>query len=58
LCATLILPEGLAGSEESLTWLAKESRESQCHLMAQYYPTHHAAKYAALSRDHRAEYLK
>jgi putative pyruvate formate lyase activating enzyme len=56
----LILPEGLAGSEESLTWLAKEvSKEVSVSLMAQYYPTHHAAKYAALSRGiTEAEYLE
>jgi putative pyruvate formate lyase activating enzyme len=56
----LILPEGLAGSEESLTWLAKEvSAKVSVSLMAQYYPTHHAAKYAALSRGiTEAEYLE
>jgi putative pyruvate formate lyase activating enzyme len=47
----LILPENLAGSEESLTWLVKEiSPEVSISLMAQYYPTHHAARYPALSR--------
>jgi putative pyruvate formate lyase activating enzyme len=47
----LILPENLAGSVESLTWLAKElSPEVNVSVMAQYYPAHHAAKYAALSR--------
>jgi len=46
----LILPEGLAGSAESLTWLAKDlSPEVNVSLMAQYYPAHHAAKYAALA---------
>jgi putative pyruvate formate lyase activating enzyme len=47
----LILPGGLAGSEESLTWLAKEvSPELNVSLMAQYYPAHHAAHFPALSR--------
>ena len=47
----LILPERLAGSEESLTWLAKEvSLEVSLSLMAQYYPAHHAARFPALSR--------
>jgi putative pyruvate formate lyase activating enzyme len=46
----LILPGGLAGSEESLTWLAKEvSPELNVSLMAQYYPAHHAARFPALS---------
>jgi putative pyruvate formate lyase activating enzyme len=46
----LILPGGLAGSEESLTWLAKEvSPEVNVSLMAQYYPAHHAARFPALS---------
>jgi putative pyruvate formate lyase activating enzyme len=47
----LILPEKLAGSEESLTWLAKEvSSEVSASLMAQYYPAHHAGRFPALSR--------
>ena len=47
----LILPERLAGSEESLTWLAKEvSPEVSISLMAQYYPAHHAARFPALCR--------
>ena len=42
----LILPERLAGSEESLTWLANEvSPEVSISLMAQYYPTHHATPF-------------
>ncbi len=54
----LILPEKLAGSEESLTWLAKEvSPEVSVSLMAQYYPAHHAARFPALSqRITEAEY--
>ena len=56
----LILPGRLAGSEESLTWLAKEiSLEVSLSLMAQYYPTHHAARYPALSRGiTEAEYFE
>jgi putative pyruvate formate lyase activating enzyme len=56
----LILPEGLAGSEESIRWLAKEiSPEVSVSLMAQYYPTHHAARYPALSRGiTEGEYLE
>ena len=47
----LILPERLAGSEESLKWLANEvSPEVSISLMAQYYPTHHATRFPALSR--------
>jgi putative pyruvate formate lyase activating enzyme len=47
----LILPGRLAGSEESLTWLAKEvSPEVNISLMAQYYPAHHAARFSELSR--------
>ena len=47
----LILPGRLAGSEESLTWLANElSPEVSISLMAQYYPAHHAARFPALSR--------
>jgi putative pyruvate formate lyase activating enzyme len=47
----LILPEKLAGSEESLTWLAREvSPEVNISLMAQYYSVHHAARFPALSR--------
>ena len=47
----LILPGGLAGSEESLTWLTKEvSPDVNLSLMAQYYPAHHAALFPALAR--------
>jgi putative pyruvate formate lyase activating enzyme len=47
----LILPDRLAGSEESLTWLAKEiSPEVTVSVMAQYYPTHHAGRFLPLSR--------
>ena len=56
----LILPGRLAGSEESLTWLAKEvSPEVSISLMAQYYPTHHAARFSELSRGiTEGEYLE
>ncbi len=47
----LILPEKLAGSVESLTWLAKEvSPLVSVSLMAQYYPAHHAGRFPSLSR--------
>lgn len=47
----LILPERLAGSEESLRWLAQEiSLEVSVSVMAQYYPAHRAARFTALSR--------
>jgi putative pyruvate formate lyase activating enzyme len=47
----LILPEGLAGSEESLTWLAREvSLEVHLSVMAQYYPAHHAGRFLAIAR--------
>ena len=56
----LILPERLAGSEESLTWLAREvSPMVHVSLMAQYYPTHHAGRFAELSRRiTEAEYFE
>jgi putative pyruvate formate lyase activating enzyme len=47
----LILPNDLAGSEESLRWLAKEvSPKVTVSLMAQYYPTHRAKQHPLLSR--------
>jgi putative pyruvate formate lyase activating enzyme len=47
----LILPGGLAGSRDSLTWLAREvSRNVTISLMSQYYPSHKAAETPALSR--------
>ncbi len=47
----LILPGGLAGSEESLRWLAKElSPDVYLSVMAQYYPAHRASRYPELSR--------
>jgi putative pyruvate formate lyase activating enzyme len=47
----LILPDKLAGSETSLTWLSEEiSSDVNISIMAQYYPTHHAGRFPALSR--------
>ncbi len=47
----LILPNGLAGSEESLRWLARElSPEVAVSLMSQYSPTHRAVGMPLLSR--------
>lgn len=47
----LILPNGFAGSGESLTWLAEEvSPEVTLSVMAQYFPAHRAARIASLSR--------
>ncbi len=41
----LVLPNDLAGVEESLRWIAEElSPRVGISLMAQYYPTHHAAQ--------------
>ncbi|MBI2850805.1 MAG: radical SAM protein [Chloroflexi bacterium] len=47
----LILPNGLAGSRESLTWLAQEiSPEVTVSIMSQYYPTYRATGISPLSR--------
>ena len=47
----LILPNGLAGSRESLTWLACElSLAVTVSIMAQYFPAHHASRIPLLSR--------
>ena len=47
----LILPNGLAGSQESLTWLVEEvSPTVTVSIMSQYYPAHLASRVAALSR--------
>lgn len=47
----LILPHRLAGSEDSLGWLAREvSPEVTVSIMAQYFPAHQAAKFPLLSR--------
>ena len=47
----LILPNGLAGSEESLTWLARElSPRVTVSIMSQYMPVHRASRIPLLSR--------
>jgi putative pyruvate formate lyase activating enzyme len=47
----LILPNDLAGSEESLTWLAKElSPTVTISIMSQYIPVHRAPRISLLSR--------
>ncbi len=47
----LILPNGLAGSEESLAWLASElSPEVTISIMSQYMPVHRAQRISLLSR--------
>ena len=54
----LVLPNGIAGSEESLTWLAKEvSPAVAVSVMSQYFPVHRAHKHPELNRPiTRAEY--
>jgi len=51
----LVLPNGVAGVEDSLAWIAEAlSPRVAVSLMAQYYPIHRAAqneKYSALSRS-------
>jgi putative pyruvate formate lyase activating enzyme len=49
----LILPNGIAGSEDSLSWLVREvSPEVAVSIMSQYYPAHKAAgrRYPELAR--------
>ncbi len=47
----LILPNGLAGSRESLTWLVREvSPTVTVSIMSQYFPTHRARRIPLLSR--------
>jgi putative pyruvate formate lyase activating enzyme len=47
----LILPNGIAGSEESLTWLAQEVSPSvTVSIMSQYSPQHRAHQIPSLSR--------
>ena len=47
----LILPAGLAGSEDSLGWLAQEvSPDVTISIMSQYYPAHRAMKIPLLAR--------
>jgi len=55
----LILPNGLAGSRDSLTWLVKEvSPKVTVSIMSQYYPTYLASQIPQLRRKiSAAEYL-
>ena len=47
----LILPNGLAGSHESLTWLVEEvSPTVAVSIMSQYFPAHRASRIPSLSR--------
>ena len=47
----LILPGGLAGSRDSLDWLAKELSRKVCvSAMSQYHPVYRALQYPELSR--------
>jgi putative pyruvate formate lyase activating enzyme len=47
----LILPENIAGSKNSLKWLAQEvSSEVTISLMSQYHPTHHASRFPEIAR--------
>jgi putative pyruvate formate lyase activating enzyme len=47
----LILPGGLAGSHESLSWLAREvSSTITVSIMSQYFPCHHARQIPELAR--------
>ncbi|MEK7354730.1 MAG: radical SAM protein [Chloroflexota bacterium] len=54
----LILPHGIAGSRESLAWLAGEiSPGVTVSIMSQYYPTHRAPQIPLLARKiNQAEY--
>jgi putative pyruvate formate lyase activating enzyme len=54
----LILPNGVAGSAESLSWLAREVSPSvTVSIMCQYYPSHKAQRRQLLSRTiSEAEY--
>jgi putative pyruvate formate lyase activating enzyme len=52
----LILPNGIAGSRESLSWLASEiSPRVALSLMSQYFPAHRAFRFHRLSRPITAE---
>ena len=55
----LILPHDIAGTDESLKWLAQEvSLDVTVSLMSQYHPAHHATKYQKLARSiNLAEYV-
>jgi putative pyruvate formate lyase activating enzyme len=52
----LILPNGIAGSEDSLGWLVREvSPRVAVSVMSQYYPSHRAYRYKELNRKIRPE---
>jgi putative pyruvate formate lyase activating enzyme len=52
----LILPNGIAGSRESLSWLVSEvSPRVALSLMSQYFPAHRAFRFHRLSRPITAE---
>ena len=47
----LILPNDIAGSEDSLTWLARDiSSDVAISIMSQYYPAHRVRRYPELAR--------
>jgi putative pyruvate formate lyase activating enzyme len=47
----LVLPNGIAGSEDSLTWLVDEtSPQIAVSIMSQYHPMYRAYKYKELNR--------
>ncbi len=47
----LILPNGIAGSEDSLGWLVREvSPDVAVSIMSQYYPAHRAHRFPLLAR--------
>ena len=55
----LILPNGIAGSEESLRWLVKEvSPNVAVSVMSQYYPANRACKHKELNRKISPEEYK
>ena len=52
----LVLPHGLAGTENIATFLAQEvSTDTYLNIMAQYHPCHHAFDIPQLSRPVRSE---
>lgn len=47
----LVMPDGLAGTEEFVRWLAQEvSRNTYLNVMAQYHPCYMAEKYPEINR--------
>ena len=54
----LVLPDNLAGSEETLSYIANEiSKDTYINIMDQYYPSYRAHRYAELNRRiTRSEY--